>query len=82
MLTELTEHAAVEPASRSRVWSIRSTPAPWIPEIPCLPALVLARKLARNEIPQRGAYACLGMMTLLEFEEAVRELDISWEVVE
>ena len=51
------------------------------PEIPCSPALVLARKLVRNEILDRGALACLGLMTLLDFAEEVKDLDISWEVV-
>jgi hypothetical protein len=52
------------------------------PEIPCSPALVLARKLTRDEIPQRGAYACLGLMNLSDFELEVQDLNISWEVAE
>ena len=52
------------------------------PEIPCSPALVLARKLVRNELPLRGAYPCLGMMSLVEFDHEVRDLNISWQVIE
>ena len=51
------------------------------PEIPCSPALVLVRKLVRNETLHRGALACLGLMTLDDFAEEVKDLDISWEVV-
>ena len=52
------------------------------PEIPCVPALILARKLARDEISQRGAHACLGMITLSEFDAEVSDLNISWCVEE
>ncbi len=37
------------------------------PEIPCMAAILLARKLARGASPQMGAYACLGMLPLAEF---------------
>jgi len=50
------------------------------PEIPCSPALILARRLVRSEIRQRGAFACLGMFTLSDFDVEVNDLDISWEV--
>lgn len=52
------------------------------PEIPCTPALVIARKLVRGEMTQRGAHACLGMMTLSEFDTEVKDFDISWEVAQ
>ncbi len=52
------------------------------PEIPCAPALVLVRKLAGNRLPQRGACACLGMVTMAELAEELADLDISWEVRE
>jgi len=38
------------------------------PEIPCMAAILLARKLARGLIAQRGAYACTGFLALNEFE--------------
>jgi hypothetical protein len=31
-------------------------------------AILLARKLARGEIPDRGAHACAGFLGLAEFE--------------
>ena len=50
------------------------------PEIPCMPAIVLARKLAAGTVAARGALPCMGLMTLADFAEAVAaaRLDISW----
>ena len=52
------------------------------PEIPCSPALIIARKLVRNEISERGAHPCLGMFALSEFDDEVRNLDIRWQLVD
>jgi len=53
------------------------------PEIPCIAAIVLARKLAgefaRGVVGERGATPCMGLMTLEEFGAAVAHLDIAWE---
>jgi hypothetical protein len=38
------------------------------PEIPCMPAILLARKLASGGITQRGAFPCTGFLSLPEFE--------------
>ncbi|MBM3344734.1 MAG: saccharopine dehydrogenase [Betaproteobacteria bacterium] len=53
------------------------------PEIPCVPAIVVARKLAAGELETRGALACMGLMTLADFGAAVQraELDIAWRTV-
>jgi saccharopine dehydrogenase-like NADP-dependent oxidoreductase len=48
------------------------------PEVPCVPAIILARKLAAGTISTRGAYPCLGMITLPEFDAEVSDLDIHW----
>ena len=50
------------------------------PEIPCVPAIVLARKLAAGTLTARGATPCMGLMSLTEFAEAVAraQLDIAW----
>jgi hypothetical protein len=50
------------------------------PEIPCIPAIVIARKLARGEPLAPGARPCRGLMTLAEFDAAVRHLHICWHV--
>ena len=50
------------------------------PEIPCVPAIVLARKLAAGTLDARGAMPCMGLMSLADFADAVNraQLDISW----
>jgi hypothetical protein len=37
------------------------------PEIPCMPAVLLARKLATGRLAARGAHACTGFLELEEF---------------
>lgn len=37
------------------------------PEIPCMPAILVARKLARDQISSTGAHPCLGYLKLEEF---------------
>jgi saccharopine dehydrogenase-like NADP-dependent oxidoreductase len=49
------------------------------PQIPCIAAIVLARKLADGRLSATGASPCLDLVTLAEFDEAVRGLAISWE---
>lgn len=49
------------------------------PTIPSIAAIVLAKKFADGKLPQAGAQACMGLMTLEEFDEAVKELAIRWE---
>ena len=48
------------------------------PEIPCTPALILARKLARGEIVKRGAFPCLGLFTLEDFDAEIAPFDVLW----
>lgn len=38
------------------------------PEIPCFAAILLARKLADGAVLPLGAHACMGLLTLAEFE--------------
>jgi saccharopine dehydrogenase-like NADP-dependent oxidoreductase len=52
------------------------------PEIPCSPALILARKLVADEISLRGARPCLGMISLADFAAEVSGLDIHWGLSE
>lgn len=52
------------------------------PEIPCCPALILTRKLASNQIAARGAFPCLGMITMSEFDKEVSDLEIDWKIDE
>ena len=52
------------------------------PEIPCIPAIVIARRLARGERIGPGARPCVGMMTFKEFDDAVRHLAVKWHIVD
>ena len=52
------------------------------PEIPCLPAVAIARKLARGETFAAGARPCTGMMSLDDFDRAAEPFDIAWRVDE
>ena len=38
------------------------------PEIPCMAAILLARKLERGDVTLRGAFPCIGFLDLPEFE--------------
>ncbi|MFQ5610078.1 MAG: hypothetical protein ACE5F8_07390, partial [Woeseiaceae bacterium] len=46
------------------------------PEIPCTPALVIARKLLSGKLGRRGAYPCLGLFTIDELMHEMREFDV------
>jgi NAD(P)-dependent dehydrogenase (short-subunit alcohol dehydrogenase family) len=37
------------------------------PEIPCMAAILLARRLTRGAIAERGAFACMGFLSLADF---------------
>jgi saccharopine dehydrogenase-like NADP-dependent oxidoreductase len=49
-----------------RTWQL-TAPAMDGPEIPCMAANLLARRLARGEVFQSGAFPCMGFLTLSEF---------------
>jgi NAD(P)-dependent dehydrogenase (short-subunit alcohol dehydrogenase family) len=52
------------------------------PEIPCSPALILARKLAADRIAVRGALPCLGMFSMSDFENELSDFDVRWSTIE
>ncbi|HMN44255.1 MAG TPA: saccharopine dehydrogenase NADP-binding domain-containing protein [Povalibacter sp.] len=49
------------------------------PQIPCIAAIVIARKLASGRWTQHGAMPCLDLMTLDEFDDAVKGMEIGWQ---
>jgi hypothetical protein len=49
-----------------RTWQL-TAPATDGPEIPCMAAILLARRLARGEVFRSGAFPCMGFLTLPEF---------------
>ena len=48
------------------------------PYIPCMPAILMAKKLARDEITMTGATPCIGLITRDEYLNALKDLDIKW----
>lgn len=50
------------------------------PYIPCMPAILLARRLARGEVEQRGATPCVDLIDLPDYLCALEALDISIHV--
>jgi hypothetical protein len=52
------------------------------PEVPCMAAILLARKLARGELRESGAHPCMGFLTLTEFEPEFAHWQIRTEVEE
>lgn len=49
------------------------------PEIPCSPALIIARMLLADRIAFRGASPCLGMFSMSDFENELSEFAIQWD---
>jgi len=47
------------------------------PHIPCVPTILLARRLARGELPERGAMPCLDLISFEDYVGALEGLDIS-----
>ena len=52
------------------------------PEIPCTPAIVLVKKLLRDEFLERGAVACVSLFTIDEFMHELSNYSISTHVEE
>jgi NAD(P)-dependent dehydrogenase (short-subunit alcohol dehydrogenase family) len=63
--------------SRARVEWHLTADANHGPEIPCMAAILLARKLAKGKIATRGAYPCMGFLTLSEFEPEFKRWGIT-----
>ncbi|HXT78012.1 MAG TPA: hypothetical protein VN702_00490 [Acetobacteraceae bacterium] len=47
------------------------------PYIPCIPAIVLARRLVKGEVRHRGATPCVDLIDLDAYLAALEGLDIS-----
>ena len=52
------------------------------PEIPCMAAILLARRLAAGEPMACGAYACVGLNTLADFAPEFAKWGMVTDVVE
>jgi saccharopine dehydrogenase-like NADP-dependent oxidoreductase len=64
-----------------RTWQLKA-PALHGPEIPCMAAIVLARQMARGDVFAAGASACMGFVTLAEFEPEFARWGITTRVEE
>jgi hypothetical protein len=51
------------------------------PEIPCMPAILLARKLSRGELPTAGAQPCMDLLQLSDFEPEFARWGMRTEVI-
>jgi hypothetical protein len=49
------------------------------PYIPCMPAILITKKLALEEITERGAYPCVGFISRDQYLCALKRLDIHWQ---
>ena len=47
------------------------------PEIPCTPAIIVAKKLLSGGLTRRGAFPCLGLFSVSEFMQELSSFDIS-----
>ena len=50
------------------------------PNIPCFPAIALARKLLNGQIQQTGAMPCMGLLTVDEILTAIPNLNLRWNL--
>jgi len=64
-----------------RTWQL-TAPAMDGPEIPCMAAILLARRLVRGEGFQPGAFPCMGFLTLSEFAPEFARWKISTRIEE
>lgn len=63
-----------EPLNRRFVIVARSGHGPYIP---CMPAIIMTRRLVKGAAPQRGAMPCVGLIDLDTYLAAIEGLDIS-----
>lgn len=50
------------------------------PQIPCVPAIVLAKKLVANHCEIRGALPCVGLISLPEHIDELTDFKIAYYV--
>jgi len=67
--------------SRTRAWHIAADHDHG-PEIPCMAAIVLARRLAQGQLLPMGARACVGLLELEAFQPEFARWDMVTDVVD
>jgi saccharopine dehydrogenase-like NADP-dependent oxidoreductase len=63
----------------ARTWTLKA-PALHGPQIPCMAAILLTRRLAKREQFAAGAFACTGFLTLAQFAPLFAQWDITTSV--
>jgi len=48
--------------------------------IPCIPSILIAKKLVRNELSDIGAHPCMGYISLDEYLDALKLLNIKYKI--
>lgn len=71
----------VDGQSVIRTWQL-TAPAINGPEIPCMAAILLARRILRGNAPAPGAMPCMGLLTLAEFAPEFARWDIHTRIVD
>ncbi len=51
------------------------------PQIPCVPAIILSKKIIRGNLHVSGAMPCVGMITLTEYMKELEEFSIKQHVI-
>jgi hypothetical protein len=51
------------------------------PQIPCVPAIILSKKLIQGNLDARGAMPCVGMITLDEYIKELEGFSIKQQVI-
>jgi len=49
--------------------------------IPCVPSILMAMKLAREEISNTGTMPCMGLITLDEYLRILEEFSVEWQTI-
>ena len=52
------------------------------PEIPCMAAVLLARRLARGQVPPAGARVCMGLLALEDFRPEFERWGMTTDLVD
>lgn len=75
------EGADAEGCAARRAWHVTADDDHG-PEIPCMAAILLARRLARGQAGPAGAFTCMGLLPLADFEPEFARWGMSTDIVD
>lgn len=81
MMVSITGQCASSGKPVRRTWHL-AAPATHGPQIPAMPAIMLARRFARGDFPAAGAFPCMGFLALADFDPLFRQWGITTRVAE